>query len=251
MFCKWCGMNLPNVGKPCPSCGRTQDPLENGNSFWDLCRKKTLPPSAPEPAVRRSEPVQSPMQAARKSQPSRKPAAGSPFWFRAWAATFALLILCAAFLFFGSDSGEQEKEPYLQGSNPAESRPVDNPGTDDPLQPGIPVMLLDEDILPADPEDLTVTFSQSLSQPDKWILEAQGELLQTENTQIHWQMRTDSDDSWQTIPDKTFPQLTVDSIRDGAYRVVCVLKDTDGIHVFCGYIQEDLTAPVSSDTPDK
>lgn len=37
MFCKWCGNKIENNGAPCPTCGKTQDALENGNGFWDLC----------------------------------------------------------------------------------------------------------------------------------------------------------------------------------------------------------------------
>lgn len=37
MFCKWCGNKITNNGVPCPTCGREQDALENGNGFWDLC----------------------------------------------------------------------------------------------------------------------------------------------------------------------------------------------------------------------
>lgn len=44
MFCKWCGKKLTNNGTPCPSCGRMQDALENGNGFWDLCSSKPVAP---------------------------------------------------------------------------------------------------------------------------------------------------------------------------------------------------------------
>lgn len=37
MFCKWCGNKITNNGMPCPTCGKEQDALENGNGFWDLC----------------------------------------------------------------------------------------------------------------------------------------------------------------------------------------------------------------------
>ena len=37
MFCKWCGNKIANNGVPCPTCGKEQDALENGNGFWDLC----------------------------------------------------------------------------------------------------------------------------------------------------------------------------------------------------------------------
>ena len=37
MFCKWCGNKINNNGVPCPTCGKEQDALENGNGFWDLC----------------------------------------------------------------------------------------------------------------------------------------------------------------------------------------------------------------------
>jgi len=37
MFCKWCGNKITNNGMPCPTCGKGQDALVNGNGFWDLC----------------------------------------------------------------------------------------------------------------------------------------------------------------------------------------------------------------------
>lgn len=38
MFCKWCGNKITNNGVPCPTCGKEQDKLVNGNGFWDLCK---------------------------------------------------------------------------------------------------------------------------------------------------------------------------------------------------------------------
>lgn len=40
MFCQWCGKKILEVGRPCPYCGKEQDPLETGTGFWDLCSKK-------------------------------------------------------------------------------------------------------------------------------------------------------------------------------------------------------------------
>ena len=48
MFCKWCGNKIRNIGNPCPSCGRDQDPLENGNGFWDLCDLEPKPGDEPK-----------------------------------------------------------------------------------------------------------------------------------------------------------------------------------------------------------
>lgn len=57
MFCKWCGEKIVNIGKPCPSCGKSQSPLENGNVFWDLCTKEVeiRPVDAPPTDVLLSE----------------------------------------------------------------------------------------------------------------------------------------------------------------------------------------------------
>lgn len=37
MFCNWCGKKIVDNVSVCPSCGKEQGTLENGNGFWDLC----------------------------------------------------------------------------------------------------------------------------------------------------------------------------------------------------------------------
>lgn len=42
MFCKWCGYKIVNNGLACPTCGKEQDKLENGNGFWDLYKDSSV-----------------------------------------------------------------------------------------------------------------------------------------------------------------------------------------------------------------
>ena len=90
MFCKWCGKKIENIGSPCPSCGKNQDPLENGNGFWDLCSKETevrAMNAGTSGAVQTVDTEKGKAPKKKKTALERKRA--KSFWVGAWAATVA------------------------------------------------------------------------------------------------------------------------------------------------------------------
>ena len=246
MFCKWCGKKIINAGSPCPSCGKMQDPLENGNGFWDLCGRGA--DARPAPAAV-SEKAAAPGHTVKKTEPTRHPVKrrGGGFWVGACVVTVVFLLIAIAGIGIGvgkindcldalsslrsSVSGtntlledgfaklEEYDRSHLtvlseQASVVAELEKAEGAKTDlDALSEGDELIMDDEALLV---ERFKIEDGAAMI-----LLMADGAVLENEELQIFWQKNDDEEDTWNTVAEG-IAYLVVEAEEVELYRVICV-----------------------------
>lgn len=250
MFCKWCGKKIKNIGSPCPSCGKNQDPLENGNGFWDLCSKEVDVPAVnagTSGAVQTEETEKRKVPKKKKTAVERKSA--KSFGIGAWAATVALVLIAIIVIVIGvgkidlclseisglrssiyntnslvTNGFAKLEEYYLteevpETQVPEETEPVTEPDEEIDLH-----TMIAESIFVMDDEALSIESYEIDSTPAKCVYIAVGEVLDNENVKIVWQKSVDQGENWETISEVTSYIIT-EVNEMVAYRVVCIVTD--------------------------
>ncbi len=279
MFCKWCGKKISNNGVPCPSCGRNQDPLENGNGFWDLCTSEPKPKTeAGNTGV-----VAAPVQGAdpkpkghtdnnhgktgRKTQPKLLSKVLQ-------IATVFLLVIAMVMIAIGMGKVEDcFSELGTVRSDIANLKLLVNTGFDEITQfhstipepePTDPpeelpekdeVLTIDEllengDVLLIKTSQIIIKQHGLISETDfeatNYLYLASGDILTDENVKIYWQISLDEGDTWETISE-TVPYIVVDNDEEAIYRILCLLDSEVTTKEICYYTTTD--EPDSSEEP--
>lgn len=260
MFCKWCGKKVTNVGSPCPSCGKNQDPLENGNGFWDLCSKEAVVQSVDAGTsfvipVKDSE-TEKNTKKNRDSRPSEMRKTAKKLWIGVWAATVTLLLIAIIVIGVGkidlclseiSDlrsslcstntlviNGFAKLDEYhLVEEVPETQAPEETEPVVDESTPIGPDGLIEENVLIVDNEALNIESYMIESTPAKCVYIVAGEVLANENVKIFWQKSVDQGENWETIAeDVSYIVEAVNKIAE--YRVVCaVADDSEAVILYC------------------
>lgn len=250
MFCKWCGKKIENIGSPCPSCGKNQDPLENGNGFWDLCSKEADVPAVTagtSVAVQTEETGKGKTPKKKKAAVERKPA--NSLWIGTWVATVALLLIAIIVIVIGVGkidlclseisslrtslyntnslvaNGFAKLEEYHlteevpETQVPEETEPVTEPDEEIDLD-----TVIAESILLVDDEALNIESYEIDSTPAKCVYIAVGEVLENENVKLIWQKSVDQGENWGTISEAA-SYIIAEVNETDAYRVVCIVTD--------------------------
>lgn len=265
MFCKWCGKKITNNGSPCPSCGRNQDALENGNGFWDLCGK-----GIDDHPVGSDATVDIPAQASGKGdlpkenktcQTPAKHKTAKGIWIGLWIATLCLLIITVIVMGIGIGKIEQclteisllrssisgvntlvsdclaEMAEYHSNNREVSETQVPV-GTDtqnkakDGVRISIDELLKNEDAILVESEKLRIESYEIDSTPAKCVYLAAGQLLANENAEFYWQKRNDLCDTWETMFEES-SYIIVDPGETEIYRIICLVDDdTDGYIVY-------------------
>ena len=258
MFCKWCGKKLPTIGTLCPSCGKEQPPLESGTGFWDLCDGKGSGKSIAEAhQTKPSAVTEEPSSVMTKKKKNAR--AGFVVLVAALILSLISAIGVLVVFFQGSNANselsslhssvsslrqttnekfdsinnqlaaldglsekidiiaqpkktdEQETEPPIQ---PDPGNSITNPESD-PMSEKI--AFDDSELKTSD--DLSVIRYKSASE-DLLIFTATGEMLQSDDAIILWQISKDNGLSWETVAEND-PLITVDEpdIRVAEYFV--------------------------------
>lgn len=250
MFCKWCGKKIENIGSPCPSCGKNQDPLENGNGFWDLCSKEADVPAVAagtSVAVQTEETGKGKTPKKKKTTVERKPAKSR--WIGVWAATVALLLIAIIVIVIGVGKVDlclseisslrtslyntnslvtkgfaKLEEYHLTEEVPETQVPEEtDPATEPDDEIDLDTMIA-ESILLVDDEALNIESYEIDSTPAKCVYIAVGEVLENENVKIIWQKSVDQGENWETIS-KAASYIIAEANETEAYRVVCIVTD--------------------------
>lgn len=267
MFCKWCGKKITNIGTPCPSCGKTQDPLENGNGFWDLCSKDTNAqptniPAAVEVPIKDSgvEKVSKKNETSQASS-QRKPVRKS--WIGPWAVMVVLFVgvLIANGINVGKFDSEisdlhsridslnalvadgfaqleeyhrNEQEPSYIGQEVPEKQDPEETAPETEYSVKIDIdALIEENIRFLDDEALNVQRYEIINKPTKCIYQAFGELLEKENVKIFWQKSANQGDTWETIAEDV-SSIVADVNETDTYRIIYIIVDSSGhCSLFC------------------
>ena len=258
MFCKWCGKKIKNIGSPCPSCGKNQDPLENGNGFWDLCSKEVDVPAVnagTSGAVQTEETEKRKVPKKKKTAVERKPAKN--LWIGTWAATVALLLIAIIVIVINVGkidlclseisnlrssinntnslvtNGLAELEEYHlteevpATQTPEETEPVTEPDEEIDLD-----TMIAESILVMDDEALSIESYEIDSTPAKCVYIAIGDVLDNENVKIVWQKSVDLGENWEIISE-TASNTIAEVNETVAYRVVCiVIDDSETVNLY-------------------
>lgn len=250
MFCKWCGKRIENIGSPCPSCGKNQDPLENGNGFWDLCSKEAEVPAVnagASVAVQTEETGNGKTPKKKKNAVERKSA--KSLWIGTWAATVALLLITIIVIVIGvgkidlclseisslrssinntnsliTNGFAKLEEYHLTEEVPETQAPEETePATEPDEEIDLDTMIA-ESILVMDDEALSIENYEIDSTPAKCVYIAVGEVLDNENVKIVWQKSVDQGENWETISEAA-SYIIAEANETVAYRVVCIVTD--------------------------
>jgi len=262
MFCKWCGRKITNNGCPCPSCGKNQDPLENGNGFWDLCSKETdVQPVNTGTSVVEPAKVSGTEEFSQKDRNSRSSTEHKPakkLWIGAWAATVVLLLIAIIVIIIGVGkislclseisslrsgvyntntlvtNGFTKLEEYHLSEGvpetqiPEETEPITDENT--PIDFG---NLIEENTLLVNDKALNIESYMIESTPTKYVYIADGEMLENENAKIFWQKSDAQGKNWETICEDA-SYIIVEANETDAYRIVCVVTDnSEAVTLYC------------------
>ena len=262
MFCKWCGKKISNIGSPCPSCGKDQDPLENGNGFWDLCSKEVaVQPVSAETPVETTAKESGAEKTSKKNKNSRSSEVHKPtkkLWVGAWAVTVALLLIAIIVIVIGVGkidfclseisnlrssvystntlvtSGFAKLEEYYL-SEEAETQPTEEtePVTDENTSIDLD-NLIEENTLLMDDEALNIEIYTNESTTAKFIYIAGGEMLENENAKVFWQKSIDQGETWETICEDA-SYIFVGANETDAYRIICVVVggSEEAVNLYC------------------
>jgi len=253
MFCKWCGKKIMNNGVPCPSCGKAQDALENGNVFWDLCNNK------PEETA---------------SFPNDDVVLGKEIGemvadYKRWKSLFKLLhiapicliLLVIVIVSIGiSKTGdcfselaairsdisslnervnsgfEEIAEYHIAISNLVETQSSDD--TDGLVEDNviyIDELLENNEVLLSKTDKLSIESHKLASEPVYTVYIVSGELLSEKNIEIFWQKSIDAGDTWQTISGAPLYLVTEHS-KDTIYRMLCLMDSDNASKRICYYV---------------
>lgn len=257
MFCKWCGEKIVNIGRPCPSCGKSQGPLENGNIFLDLCDKKVeIHPVDTAPTdVLLSENSKAPKESTRIenscSTMEYKPV--KKVWGGVWAATTVLLLV--AIILIAIDAGKTNlclseisilrssiystnmlitngfdrlEEGYSATEVPEKVKSVTNEDVLLDLD-----RLIEENFLVVNDEALNIKGYFIEGMPGKCVYIADGEMIQNGNAKVFWQKRVDGGENWETLCEDT--SYIIAELGEGdIYRIICtIINDSKVIRLYC------------------
>lgn len=274
MFCKWCGKKITNIGKPCPSCGKEQAPLESGNGFWDLCSNGQAGHTGVGGAAVEHTDGPSKTASPRKSNAKERRAARR-FWIGAWAITCLLLVIALVMLGLGigkigqyrsgiaalrsdiSDvnalvaDGFAKIGEYHQNEQkiPKTTEPQADIGCDPEIDPD--ALLEDDRDLLIDPEVLDIEICEIDTTPVKCVYMAVGALPESGNVKIFWQKSIDRGETWITVLED-IAYMVVDQNESEAYRVICLEADaSDEYRLYCAEATAfDGNTDVGTDEPE-
>ena len=257
MFCKWCGEKIVNIGKPCPSCGKSQSPLENGNIFWDLCTKEVeIRPvdahltdvllSENSKAVKESAGIENSC-ATVEHKPVKK------VWGAVWAATTVLLLI--AIILIAIDAGKTNlclseistlrssiystnmlitnrfdrlEEGYTATEVPEEVKSVTNENVLLDLD-----RLIEGNFLIVNDEALNVKGYLIEGVPEKCVYIADGEMMKNENVKVFWQKSVDGGENWETFCEDT-SDIIAELGGGDIYRIICtIINDSKVVRIYC------------------
>lgn len=248
MFCKWCGKKITNNGRPCPSCGKNQDALENGNGFWDLCIKTGDDHPVDSDAV-----IDTPAQKQGKGKPPKENKAcqtlaeqktAKGIWKGLWIATPCLLIITVIVIGIGVVKTEQcltalsllRTEMAEYHSKVPETQAPVSTDAQNKVEDGVPIsideLLKNENTILFESEKLSIESYEIDSTPAKFVYLATGKLLENEDTKLYWQKSTDFGDTWETMFEES-SYIIVEPSETEIYRIICLVNDnTDGYIVY-------------------
>lgn len=289
MFCKWCGKKITNNGIPCPSCGRDQDALENGNGFWDLCNIKpedtgSVPVTDFVPAQKKSGVNANPSKQKGPQKTGNHKHSKARFSLLHIATVCLLLItLIAVFVGIGKtgdclselnsiradisslselvNGGFEEIEEY----HAMVLNPTDDPSSKDSEDLVSDAELSIDELLESNAVILFLTHNLNVesheleSEPAYIVHIASGDLLIEENIKIYWQKTTDAGDTWQTISEGT-SYLVTEQSENTVYRILCLMDSDGSSKRICYYALtaepvvesdsgDDVTDPTTSEDP--
>lgn len=257
MFCKWCGEKIVNIGRPCPSCGKSQGPLENGNIFWDLCDKKAEIHSvdtAPTDVLL-LENSKAPKESARIenscSTMEYKPV--KKVWVAVWAATTVLLSIAIILIAIDArktnlclseisilrssiystnmlitNGFDRLEEGYSAAEVPEKVKSVTNENVLLDLD-----RLIEENSLIVNDEALNIKGYFIEGMPGKCVYIAGGEMIQNGNVKAFWQKSVDGGENWETFCGDT--SYIIAELGEGdIYRIICtIINDSKVIRLYC------------------
>lgn len=257
MFCKWCGEKIVNIGRPCPSCGKSQGPLENGNIFWDLCDKKAeIHPVDTAPTdVLLLENSKAPKESARIenscSTMEYKPV--KKVWGAVWAATTVLLSIAIILIAIDArktnlclseisilrssiystnmlitNGFDRLEEGYSAAEVPEKVKSVTNENVLFDLD-----RLIEENSLIVNDEALNIKGYFIEGMPGKCVYIADGEMIQNGNVKAFWQKSVDGGENWETFCGDT--SYIIAELGEGdIYRIICtIINDSKVIRFYC------------------
>ena len=254
MFCKWCGEKIINIGRPCPSCGKSQGPLENGNIFWDLCDKKVeIQPVDTAPTdVLLSENSKASKESSRieNSCSTIEYKSVKKVWGGVWEATTALLLV--AIILIAIDAGKTNlclsEISSLRSSIYSTNMLITNGF--DRLEEGYTATekvksvtnenvlldldrLVEENFLIVNDEALNIKGCFIEGKPGKCVYIADGEMIQNGNVKAFWQKSVDGGESWETFCEDT--SYIIAELGEGdIYRIICtIINDSKEVRLYC------------------
>jgi len=261
MFCKWCGKKITNNGVPCPSCGRNQDALENGNGFWDLCNIKLedsgrVPVTDVVPAQEKSGANANPPKQKNPQKAGNQKHSKARFSLL-HIVTICLLLITLIAVFAGiSKTGdclaelnsiradisslsefvnggfEEIEEYHAMVLNPADDSSSEDLVSDAELS--IDEFLESNEVMLFLTNNLSVESHELESEPAYTVHIASGDLLIEENIKIYWQKTTDAGDTWQTISEDA-SYLVTEQSENTVYRILCLMDSDDSSKRICYY----------------
>lgn len=262
MFCKWCGKKITNIGSPCPSCGKDQDPLENGNGFWDLCSKGVaVQPVSAETPVAPSTKESGAAKTSKKNKNAcssevRKPA--RKLWVGAWVVTVALLLVAIIVIVIGvgkinlclseisslcnsvystntlvTNGFAKLEEYHLTEEEPETQVPEETELVTDENALIDFDRLIEENALLMDDEALNIEIYMIESMPEKYVYITDGEMLNNENAKFFWQKSINQGETWETICEDV-SYIVVEANETDAYRIICgIAGDSEVVTLYC------------------
>lgn len=256
MFCKWCGKKIANIGIPCPSCGKSQDSLENGNGFWDLCSKE-IDDHSPEynaaiavsnsntetPNLSQKEKVLPETEEKTRSKKNMNHLLIAIIGFIVIAIIviglgLRKLNLCITEMsYIRSDisnvisvvnDGFNAIETFHNSNRTPDNVVIEN-GMDNTALLNISELLKDEESILCDSKSLEIKCYEIGAAPVRYVYLAEGEALELEDVKIFWQQSSDYGNTWETICEDD-DNIVVEANKSAIYRIICITEDASGEH---------------------
>ena len=273
MFCKWCGKKITNNGTPCPSCGKNQDPLENGNGFWDLCNikpeERPSPDTAADTSAKSSEKAPAPEKAKAPHAPAERKSSAKTGKVGRWIIGILLVVaivlvgvcicktskcmseidLLQSSIYNLDDNVEEgfsklaalQEAPETPSSEAADNRGEIEEDT-----------AIDGEIL-TEPEKLSIEIYEIETTPAKCVYIAVGEAADNENAKIFWQKSSDQGETWVTVSEDV-SYIIANADDTDAYRAICVITDDSDERIIYGTVppeaDDDAEAPADNLTDE-
>ena len=248
MFCKWCGKKIVNNGKPCPSCGKAQDSLENGNGFWDLCSNAPVTPIEMPVSSGSNDSVKT--DKGNSSSPKNHSTQKTPAKLTLLLSGVSVLLLLILIIEVGVGISKTNKYEELYsslygghtkintavnnrfdelmdylttGDKENESNQEVNPGETD-SKVDVNVLLKSDDIMLVADNTVKVEVHEIESDNAKYLYIVSGDTLADDSTITVWQKATESadgNDCWETVAIGTTYIITSES-NEANYRFLRV-----------------------------